>query len=280
MKKLVVVTLVLTSSAMVRAHQDPLGDVYPNVKVENGNFAIYFTNNTRETETRRAPLLRVVYSPEGKLLAPRHETGVIPSLDDELGTAAKQEFHLRDETLGFEGDIHEGRPSYVLTKNGKKEFHRLSWPEKFSGTFEAMWADSDSICVATITNQTLFLNHFDRHRFAPPETVQVTEADALPFIWDFPVVSNLVRVGDRYCIAWPRYNKTADIFECVISTWKPGEKRTKEIILDQPADWNSHLSMAVIGTRLCLAYHCLPGGKYFPLSKIITVFPQLDTTNH
>jgi len=147
--------------------------------------------------------------------------------------------------VGFEGDIHEAHPSYVLTKNGKKEFHRLAWPEKFSGTFEAMWADPDSICVATITNEILILNYFDRHQFAPPETVQVTEPGTLPFIWFFPVVSNLVRVGDRYCIAWPRYNKTADKFECVISTWKPGEKRTKEIIVDQPADWNSHLSMAV-----------------------------------
>jgi hypothetical protein len=122
----------------------------------------------------------------------------------------------------------------------------------------------------------LFLNHFDRRRFKLPDTVQITAPNTLSFIWTFPVVSNLVQVNERYCIAWPRYNRTASRYECVISTWKPGEKEPTEIIVDEPADWNSHLSLAAIGDRLCLAYHCLAGEN--PLrSKIIIVFRTIPS---
>ena len=81
-----------------------------------------------------------------------------------------------------------------------------------------------------------------------------------------------------YCIAFHRYNHKKDKFECVISTWKPGEKKPKEIILDKPADWNSHLSLAKIGNHLCLAYHCLGGNDYFDRSRIITVFETISDT--
>src|SRR6187431_2597973 len=63
------------------AHSDPAGDVAPRVKVENGNFALYFVNNlpSRGWNTTSPPpsfeddpVFRVVYSPTGQVLAPRH----------------------------------------------------------------------------------------------------------------------------------------------------------------------------------------------------------------
>src|SRR5438132_1248298 len=39
--------------------EPPLGDVYPNVKVENGNFVVYFTNSKIESEIGPSPFFRV-----------------------------------------------------------------------------------------------------------------------------------------------------------------------------------------------------------------------------
>jgi hypothetical protein len=261
------------------AHSDPRGDIYPNVKVERGNFVIDFENNEDQfTRNPRAPfesslLLRMIYSPEGVLLAPRHLHRGTRGLNDTLGYPAKTEAIVGTEKISIERSPG-GPPCYMTKKNGKREEHRLAWPEGYKCAFEAFAADADSICVAVVADSKLFLHHFDRHQFTPPKTIQVTEQSTLSFIWDFPVVSNLVFVGGRYCIAWPRYKKDVG-FECVISTWKPGEERPKEIILNEPADWNSHLSLAVIGDRLCLAYHTL-SGQYQPVSKIVTAFRTIS----
>ena len=255
-------------------HADPRGDVYPNVKVERGNFVIDFENNEEERGHEDRSNFRMIYSPDGILLSPRHRQGKAAGLDEALGHAAKNEAHLPNEIILF----NRGRmaqPTYLLEKDGRKEEHRLAWPENTKNAFEAVAADTDSICVASISNGILLLNHFDRRRFALPETVQITAPQTLSFIWDFPVVSNLVQVNERYCIAWPRFNRKASRFECIISTWKPGAKEPVEIILDTPADWNTHLSLAVIGDRLCLAYHTLTG-EYNSRSTIITAFRRIS----
>lgn len=262
-------------ATQINAHQDPLGDVYPNVKVERGNFVIEFDNNEGEVASnprdasQPAMLLQMIYSADGVLLSPRHHEGRARELNDTLGYPAKTEAMVGNEKIAFDRSRND-TPCYTLERNGRSEVHRLAWPEGYKCAFEAFAADADSICVAVVADHKLFLHHFDRHQFTPPKTVQVTEQGKLPFIWDFPVVSNLVFAGGRYCIAWPRYKKDAG-YECVISTWKPGEERPKEIILDGPADWNSHLSLATIGNRLCLAYHTL-AGEHKPISKIVAVF--------
>lgn len=256
------------------AHSDPRGDVYPNVKIERGNFVIDFKNNDGEPDFEDTSNFRMIYSPDGILLSPRHRHGKAAGLNETLGYPAKNEAHLPNEVISFDRG-HIAQPTYILEKDGRKEEHRLAWPDNSKNIFEAVAADADSICVASITNGILFLNHFDRRRFALPETVQITAPETLSFIWDFPVVSNLVQVNGRYCIAWPRYNRKASRFECIISTWRPGEKEPVEIVLDTPADWNTHLSLAVIGDRLCLAYHTLTG-EYNSRSTILTAFRTIS----
>ena len=275
---------VALSASTLLAHSDPKGDVYPNVKVEGGNFVIDFENNVNDftdgiisdigMDRKGRPLLRMIYSPGGVLLAPRHVQGTARDLDGTMGHAVKTRSRVGDETIEV-ALWSKGQLAYTSERNGKTQLHRLAWPRDEERKFEAVSADANSICIAFISKSMLFLSHFDRHTFSLPQTVQVTPPETLSFIWDFPVVSNLVRVGERYCIAWPRYDKVAEKFRCIISTWKPGEDQSKEIVLDEPADWNSHLSMAVIGTRLCLSYHSL-AGEYQPISKIITVFRTIS----
>lgn len=276
--KLALVTICLVGMTIfpesLSAHSDPLGDIYPNVKVERGNFAIEFENNEAEAQGDSHSPLRMIFSPVGVLLSPRHVERRRLDLDETLGYPAKTRFRLDDETLDFR-TVDLPQPGYVAEKKNKKEIHRLPWPADFKCEFEAAWADQDSICIASIRNQNLFLSHFRRHRFQFPDTVRITAPQTLSFIWNFPVVSNLVKVSGRYCIAWPRYEEKDQAFRCIISTWKPGETLPREIIVREPADWNSHLSLAAIGDRLCLAYHCL-AGDYAARSKIITVFRAIS----
>jgi hypothetical protein len=258
------------SAAHLFAHSNPRGDIYPNVKVERGNFVIEFQNNEAgydSTDERESPLLRMIYSSEGALLSPRHVHQGSRDLNETLGTAAKSEVRLNGEILTVARD----GSTYSVAKNGREQIHRLPWPDDSKRAFEAVSADAESIGIAYITKGMLFLSHFNRRRFTFPETVRITAPDTLPFIWDSPRVSNLVHVNGRYCIAWQRSVKTTSNYECVISTWKPGEPEPREIVLNEPADWNSHLSLAAIGDRLCLAYHCLAGGNP-ARSRIITVF--------
>lgn len=262
------------------AHSDPSGDVYPNVKVEGGNFVVEFHNNASREEqddteqsSDSGPVLRMIFSADGELLAPRHVHGRKRDLAATMGEAAKERAQVGDETITIERGLSV-QPLYSLQRKGRTEVHRFPWPSDFGPGFEALCAGSDYIGLAAIKNsRSLLLAHFDRRHFALPQMMQLSTE--LSFIWDFPVVSNLVRIGNRYCIAWPRYNRAANRIECVISTWSPGEDRPKEIVLHEPADTNTHLSLATIGDRLCVAYHCLAGEG--PMrSKIIVVFRKIS----
>lgn len=269
-REIVLVLWSLTSiTASALAHSDPRGDVYPNVYVEHGNFVIDFENNDQETEP--SPVFRMIFSADGVLLAPRHYRAPRRNLEETIGDAAKNTAQVGDEKIEF-SDNRATNPTYTITRNGITETHNLPWPDDFSGAFEAMWADADLICVASISRERMYLSEFDRHHFTPPKMVEVSQPGAVQFIWNFPVMSNVVKIGPRYYVAWMRLSQDRQREEGVISTWKPGENKTQEIILTEPADWNSHLSLGVIGDRLCLAYHCLGGEDYMPRSKIYTIF--------
>lgn len=265
------------------AHSDPRGDVYPNVKVEGGNFVIDFHNNDSgnegddiEANSDDRPRLRMIYSAEGELLAPRHLHGGKRTHADTIDDSAKERAQVGDETIIVARGLSV-QPLYTSKRNGRTEVHRLPWPDDFSPGFEALCAGTDFIGIAAIkNNQNLVLAHFDRHHFALPQMMQLSKGDELSFIWHFPVVSNLVRVGNRYCIAWPRYNKAAQTVDCVISTWKPGEDEPKDIVLKEPGALNTHLSLAAIGSRLCLVYHGFNEDSSRPLSTIIVVFRTIE----
>jgi hypothetical protein len=50
------------------AHSDPLGIIYPIIKIENNHFALYYFNNENNRSFNRGKLYKEVYSKDGKLL--------------------------------------------------------------------------------------------------------------------------------------------------------------------------------------------------------------------
>ena len=90
-------------------------------------------------------------------------------------------------------------------------------------------------------------------------------------IYHFPVASNITFAGGRYWVAYMRPTE-GEVLKLSLWSWKPGDKKARVEDLDSPPDWNSHLSMTAIGDRLCLAYHCVTGPRYFENARIETIF--------
>jgi hypothetical protein len=268
------VLAIFAGAAMVCAHQDPAGDNYPNVKIENGNFVVCFTNNLVTHDPLHGPVYRVVYSSAGEILAPRH---LRPDLSSErFGNEfiENMQINLGDEALKFTYGFHDRDAPlrYESTHAGKTESHTLPWPEKSKCLIAATAGDADSIGLAIIKQKVLWLYHFDRRRTDPPVSVCLPRP---PFIYDSPVISNLIKVGSRYCIAWIKFDEAEKKHHTVITTWKPTEKEPNNLVLSEPSNWNTSLSMAAVGHRICLTYHCSIEGDYPGVGQIITVFRDI-----
>src|SRR5690349_10785687 len=121
MTRCVIAFVLIVASTTAIAHEDPVGDIYPVVKVENGNFAIYFYNNAhQQTATDydmsgNSPVYRIVYSPTGELLGPRSACKNIKadSLSEANSMVYDKKIQLPNETVFFDSELlKNGKPSY------------------------------------------------------------------------------------------------------------------------------------------------------------------------
>jgi hypothetical protein len=271
--------LLITVVSVAVAHEDPLGDLYPLVKVENGNFVIYFYNNNLQEKPNdydmsgNSPVYRMVYSPTGELLGPRALCKNISSetISNANSMVYTKKIPLNGETVIFELDYLRAKPSYFVEKNGVRKHRRLPWPDQIKINYVAsVYVDENQLVMsATTDDHVLRLFHFDRHKFESPAVASVGKTT---FIYDFPGASNVVYAADRFWLAWVHYNSEKKKFETILSSWKPGDEKPQERVLDSPSDWNTELSMAAIDNHLCVAYHCSVAGEYPGYSQIITAF--------
>lgn len=271
--------LFLGLPATLTAHQDLAGDVFPNVKVENGNFAIYFYNNARpsaddnDIQGRYRPVFRIVYSPAGELLGPRAPSKKFAAnaLWQDTSMVYDKTIRLRDETVFFANDFLKEKPSYHFEKNGARQHRRLPWPDSVEIDYvaSALVDERSLVLSVAVEKGKLAVYYFDRTKFEAPSSVVIGEPS---FIYDFPRASNLVRVDDRYWIGWIRYNREKEKLETILSHWKPGEEKAHDTIVDSPTTWNTELSLAAIGADLCLAYAGPPTETGVAQSRIVTLF--------
>lgn len=263
----------------LQASSNPVGDEDAKVIVENGNFVVYFHNNQIENgQDSNSSRFRIVYSPSGQLLAPRHhQPGLAEKWEYDLTT--KDEVHLANETLSFDSKyMDQPFPFYTVTRKGKTEQHRLPWPENADFNFQSAAGDANGICLL-IWGKKLSLNYFDRRVFGFPKSVTVGAPLINPGIVALPDVSNLVQVNGRYCFGWMRYDESKEKAEAVITTWKPSEEKAVDTALDEIADWNTWMSLAAVGDHICLVYHCRFQGEYPGFGRLVTVFRKIDATN-
>ena len=259
----------------VSGHADPQGDIHPIVRVENGCFAVYFCSSTSEIEAdetlkEKSLAFRMVFSTTGRLLAPRHRvTG------DEYRGVGKNGFKKGSVTglltPGFE----------IVGEKGTSASYSLPLMDGF-GTLQP-WSTvstAEGIGVTAVALDSPDKLRADAEEylffwypFALDESPTRVEIGLPIYIYTFPRASNAVFAGGRFWIAFMSQGA-----KLLMWSWKPGEEKPRTKILeDSPYHWNCHLSLAAIGNRLCLAYHCATAhGAYGRKARIFTVFEKVE----
>lgn len=258
-------------------HSDPWGDIHPQVSVVDGRFSIVFNTSLpdgRSDYSDEKPVHRMIFEADGSLFAPRHPLERKRSWR-EMGLVGLycREMRLGGSTVVFQGNS-SGRPDYLLkSPDGRTTRVRLPWPKEMAlYLFEDALVTAEGIAITGKEREPLKFYWFAHGETAAPVVLTIGDTAC---IYDFPVASNIAFAGGRFWVAHMRLVGGEDL-KLALWSWKPGEKDGRVEILDSPAHWNSHLSMAAIGDRLCLAYHCEDPDGRRPTARIVTVFRKAE----
>lgn len=270
-----ILTLFLAWPTVLLAHSDPWGDIHPDVSVIDGHFAITFRSSQPDSETYSGyhPVQRMIFTSEGRLVAPRHPLQRLRHWSATSGAGlAGRMLRVGDQKLHFSSGRDRGSLSYVLEeKDGTRSRVRLPWPEGGPiSLLEDVAATEDGIAILGKEDaRNLLRFYWFDHESTEPPIVHYLGPTAC--IYHFPVASNIAYAGGRFWVAAVRPGE--EMWKLSMWSWKPGEPEGRMEDLDSPADWNSSLSLAAIGDRLCLAYHH-PEDGYPGEARILTVFRE------
>lgn len=284
--------------AVTMAHTDPQGDVHPYVTVIGDKFRVGFGTNPPDQPDDYGNRPRVeqvmIFNRDGTLFAPRH--AVTMTTAGETAAAPSSSSSSSSTRLFMDYPRSNGNARLRLrSPNGRWSRMRLPWPAGFAldapdkelltpqGLFmtgKSVRHGRGDMTDGTTMYWPLKVYWFPHAGTEPPAVLTV---GATATIYDFPVASNLVFAGGklRFAVMQPVGEKKPreedPPLKLALWSWKPGDAEAKTELLDTPAHWNAHLSMAAIGDDLCLAYHCKVKDSIPPWqSRIITVFRKAD----
>lgn len=274
------VCVLLNLGTMADAHSDPWGDIHPKVSVMDGKFSIVF-NSAQPGQpsdfTKKKSVQQMIYTAEGKLFAPRHPLKRMRS-HQESGPVGLygREVRLDGSTVIFQAN----RDGYLLkSPEGKITRVHLPWPKNVSlSLLEDVLVAPEGIAITGKEGSPSpdggpLRFYWFAHDSTDAPAMLIIGATAC--IYQFPVASNVTFAGGRFWVAYMRPTEKEEL-KLALWSWKPGDKEARVEDLDSPADWNSHLSMAAIGDRLCLAYHCVTDHQYPGNARIVTVFRKAE----
>ncbi|HRQ90821.1 MAG TPA: hypothetical protein PLA50_18675 [Bacteroidia bacterium] len=259
-------SVLLLGTASLQGHQDPVGDVHPAVMVENGRFSVYFRNNERAAEFRK------VYRSSGKLAIPRHRVKETPDSGRRARrTEGGRSFSLDEECRNLiirSGDEVSGK--IALPWPGGKMPTRCRDYVVVGGWLVMLGTlpHPDSPDQRTL----LTLSFFDWQHPGPPKTLHLGEVATIYFS---PTSSPLAPVGDRLALAWMGQPEGQEDRQFCLTTVDASGQRLATRKLADAYQWNTTISVAAIGSRLCIAWH--DGEIYGPFrkAKIRTIFEDL-----
>jgi hypothetical protein len=230
------IATILAPTGAAFAHQDYAGDVHPRVTVENGQFVISFHNNRDERS------YRLVLSPTGKVVSPRRAIAKIAG----SGDAIRRELDGRTYRFPAWKRLHHGKPFYLLGEDTAARRVELPWgSHTVEIVHDALVTARDVVILATPDLQ-LF-------RFARAGGAPAALRLGKPYkIYDFPRASNLAAHGESFLVAWIDTSQ-----RLLLSSWAPATGRSKTVVLEARADWNTTLAIGVIRDVLLLARHVL-----------------------
>lgn len=282
-KALLGLACVLALPLSVQAHMNPHGDINPSVEVEDGKFSIQFITRL-ETETLNWGM---VFSPEGKLVLPRHRISV--NREEQPVPADAITVETREEP-------RSDKTRFVLTRtmDGQKTEHTLPLaPVKFAfvaqstvtgecagftwTAFNYDWPDDKRVEASDSMN--LMFSTAATKGFAPGKTVLIGEPAMINYS---PSASAPVWAARRWWVAWVRQAETEAerkdplrAWETILTSIDPVSGKVEHKRIPGLSSWNTPVSMKTTGGWLCIAWNASIDGSYPGVAKIVTAFEKL-----
>lgn len=264
------------TTAVLQGHQDPVGDVHPQVSVAEECFVVTFSNNERMGAERDS--FRCIYDSDGTLVVPRHRNLVEPQGFTPAWGGGLRRF---EGELSYELD-EEGK--LLTIRSGERLLSRsaLPWPgeEPPLEMFQDFVVQGGQLIVLGT------LPHPDGHHHGAILTLHRFELDSseaplaltlgrVATIYDFPTASPLLLVGGRLALAWMGRPEDSEDHQFSLSTVDPATMEPSTRRLEGDYHWNTHVAIAAIGTRLCIAWHDGEIYGLFRKAKIRVLFEDL-----
>jgi len=256
----------LLSCVRLVAHQDPLGEIHPLVRLEQNQFHVYFGDNREMRDGETIALFKRIYDASGSLVRDRTKAVLEkPSEDDtpfnlplpEELTGCWQKFGGAFYIVPQWPRKHAGRPFYLVATSERHLRHELQWPLANVDVVEDFVVDESSIVLLVTRIVTkapretdLWLCHFNKHS---GELLRELRVGGPSFIYSFPGTSRLLQRGDRILFVW---NEATDNRERLhVARYELSTRKLDDHALPFPSTWNISISIEVLGNTLCLAYH-------------------------
>lgn len=274
-----VIFLVLAfwSRPTVFAHIDPEGEVHPSISVEEGKFFVYFRINKVSRNGNTESEFCREYSVTGKQLKWTRRAS-IPEEPEGKNKATQRRIDA-----GREYRLDSAVRSVTVLEEGKEpESHPLVWPEgrppfKFLHDYAVaggrifVLAYPDE--VKPDDPKVLTSYSFDTERF---KLIEATTIGNVAAIYHRPTSSPLIPAGDRLVFAWMGIPKGAREPQFSFTEMDPRDLSRKTTSLEGAYSWNTSISLAAIGNRVCIAWHDGEAYGKARKAKIRTLFRSID----
>lgn len=272
------------------AHQDPRGDVRPVVMAADGKFIVEFECNfADEWIEDPKPVFRMMWSPEGKLILPRHR--VTLTSEESVAKEASWSWPRLPKVELIRFDDHQCRaalqmrigrtitqtplPLIVKTSHESADSHHTV----ITGPWVAFtWADVNNKSMDQ-SRVALNLSLVAKMGFVPGETVKLGHPAA---IYDIPRSSPPLWAAGRWWVAWIREVPGVKVidpdrrpWQTVLSSYSPTTKKHELHPLIGQSTWNTSPSMAVTNGWLCIAWNTEADYETEQPARIVTVFEKL-----
>lgn len=279
-RALILLLFVLMDRTGILAHIDPPGEIHPKVFAEEERFVVYFRVN-RSIDTGKSPSeYRREFSTAGKQLKWTRQS---PKPDDSVVTDAVAR---RRSDGGKQYQLDSSATSVAISEKGKDPTsHKLEWrhgrpPFEFfhdyavtGGRLYILGYPDSPAQKAAEKILTLYTFETDRFRF-----VEATTLGEVAAIYHRPTASPLIPVGGLLAFAWMGTPEGTSESQFSLTVVDPRAPTTRTSRLDAPYLWNTSISAAAVGNRLCIAWHDGEAYGKVKKGKIRTHFQTIGST--
>jgi hypothetical protein len=268
------------------AHSDPAGDTSPMIDVADEKFIVTFRTRLPNQGARDEYVYsRIIYSPDGKILVPRHRLEKWPD-EVYLSNPDRRDREDRGISISPAGKVSR----FVMTRSGPNG-PRVEVPLPLAPQQDAR-IESENFTAPTVgftwTNwtsipgfpdhliQQLHLSHVDVEGGHSGSSVRLGEPATIE---SFLTASSPVWAGGKWWVAWVRAAESSEdrknplkTWQTVLSSFNPTTQELKHSVTTELSNWNTSAELKTTGGWLCAAWHASKDGSYPGEGKICTAF--------